>query len=79
MAVQGLKVVNFKKKDLHQDNSAKKKVILVSRLLYDKGIMDYLSIINKVNPDNFEFYLAGERDKGNPQNINRQGHGISFK
>ena len=31
--------------------------------------MDYLSIINKVNPDNFEFYLAGERDEGNPQNI----------
>ena len=31
--------------------------------------MDYLSIINKVNPDKFEFYLAGERDEGNPQNI----------
>ena len=31
--------------------------------------MDYLSIINKVNPDNFEFYLAGERDEGNPQNL----------
>jgi glycosyltransferase involved in cell wall biosynthesis len=31
--------------------------------------MDYLSLINKVNPDNFEFYLAGERDEGNPQNL----------
>jgi glycosyltransferase involved in cell wall biosynthesis len=65
----GIEISNFKKKDLKLRNSAKKKVILVSRLLYDKGIMDYLSIINKVNPDNFEFYLAGERDKGNPQNL----------
>ena len=65
----GIEISNFKKKDLKLRNSAKKKVILVSRLLYDKGIMDYLSIISKVNPDNFEFYLAGERDKGNPQNL----------
>ena len=65
----GIESVNFKKKDSASNSSAKKKVILVSRLLYDKGIMDYLSIINKVNPDNFEFYLAGERDKGNPQNL----------
>ena len=79
IASSGIESSNFKKKDLTSRNSAKKKVILVSRLLYDKGIMDYLSIINKVNPDNFEFYLAGERDKGNPQNINRQGHGISYK
>ena len=31
--------------------------------------MDYLKVINKVNPTNFDFYLAGERDMGNPQNI----------
>ena len=65
----GIEGSNFKKKDLTLSNSPKKKVILVSRLLYDKGIMDYLRIINKVNADNFEFYLAGERDTGNPQNI----------
>ena len=65
----GIEISNFKKKDLKLRNSAKKKVILVSRLLYDKGIMDYLSIIKKLNPENFEFYLAGERDKGNPQNL----------
>ena len=34
-----------------------------------KGIMDYLSIVNQVNMVNIEFYLAGERDEGNPQNI----------
>jgi glycosyltransferase involved in cell wall biosynthesis len=64
-----LKSANFKIKDLPSSNPAKKKVILVSRLLYDKGIMDYLSIVNQVNMVNVEFYLAGERDAGNPQNI----------
>lgn len=65
----GIEVSNFKKKDFTLSDSPKKKVILVSRLLYDKGIMDYLSIIDKVNTENFEFYLAGERDTGNPQNL----------
>ena len=46
----GIESVNFKIKDLPSSNPAKKKVILVSRLLYDKGIMDYLSIVNQVNP-----------------------------
>ena len=65
----GIESANFKIKDLPPSNPAKKKVILVSRLLYDKGIMDYLSIVNQVNMVNIEFYLAGERDEGNPQNI----------
>jgi len=65
----GIESVNFKKKESTSNSEAKKKVILVSRLLYDKGIMDYLKVINKVNPTNFDFYLAGERDIGNPQNI----------
>ena len=65
----GIESVNFKKKESPSNSSAKKKVILVSRLLYDKGIMDYLKVINKVNPRNFDFYLAGEGDTGNPQNI----------
>jgi len=68
----GIEISNFKKKDLKLRNSAKKKVILVSRLLYDKGIMDYLKVINKVNPTNFDFYLAGERDAGNPKNITEE-------
>ena len=65
----GIENVNFKTKDRSSSNPKKKKVILVSRLLYDKGIMDYVSIVNKVNVLNIEFYLAGERDAGNPQNI----------
>jgi hypothetical protein len=34
--------------------------------------MDYLKVINKVNPTNFDFYLAGERDAGNPKNITEE-------
>ena len=45
------------------------KVILVSRLLYDKGILDYLELVETSKNINYEFYLAGERDHGNPQNI----------
>jgi glycosyltransferase involved in cell wall biosynthesis len=45
------------------------KIILVSRLLYDKGILDYLELVEMTRNKNYEFYLAGERDHGNPQNI----------
>tara|TARA_Y100000389_G_scaffold200676_1_gene241652 strand:+ start:3 stop:1085 length:1083 start_codon:yes stop_codon:yes gene_type:complete len=65
----GIEGSNFNKKNITTFNTTKKKVILVSRLLYDKGIMDYLSVINKIKTGNIEFYLAGERDEGNPQNI----------
>ena len=65
----GIESINFLKKDVDTDNTEPKKVILVSRLLYDKGILDYISVINKVEAKNIEFYLAGERDEGNPQNI----------
>ena len=65
----GIETGNFKKRMNKPDNLGKKKVIFVSRLLYDKGIFDYITLINKANKEKFEFYLAGERDGGNPQNI----------
>jgi glycosyltransferase involved in cell wall biosynthesis len=65
----GIEIDNFKKRINIPNNLAKKKVILVSRLLYDKGIFDYMNLVNKVNKEKVEFYLAGERDDGNPQNI----------
>ena len=65
----GIEINNFKKRINRQKKLGKKKVIFVSRLLYDKGIFDYIDLINKVNNEKIEFYLAGERDTGNPQNI----------
>jgi glycosyltransferase involved in cell wall biosynthesis len=75
----GIESSNFKKKEPTLNNSAKKKVILVSRLLYDKGIMDYLRVIDKIDSVDFEFYLAGERDTGNPQNITDKDMEIILK
>ena len=53
----------------NKKNSKPIKIILVSRLLYDKGILDYLELVEMSQNVNYEFYLAGERDHGNPQNI----------
>jgi glycosyltransferase involved in cell wall biosynthesis len=68
----GLKTDNFKVKKLNVQDNNITKIILVSRLLYDKGILDYLNLVESLNSDNLEFYLAGERDDGNPQNIKEQ-------
>ena len=53
----------------NKKNSKPIKIILVSRLLYDKGILDYLELVEMSQNVNYDFYLAGERDHGNPQNI----------
>jgi len=68
----GIKTNNFKVKKRNIENNNITKIILVSRLLYDKGILDYLNLVESFNSDNLEFYLAGERDAGNPQNIEEQ-------
>ena len=65
----GIEFTNFIKRKNIIDSQEKKKIILVSRLLYDKGILDYLTLVNNLSDENFEFYLAGGRDEGNPQNI----------
>jgi len=48
----------------------KLKIILASRLLKDKGIKEYSNLIKKFDKNKFEFYLAGEIDKGNPSSLN---------
>ena len=63
----GIKMENFIKKN---DYSNKKlKIIFASRLLRDKGINNYIELVKKMSEQNFEFYLAGEIDKGNPNSI----------
>ena len=66
----GIEIGNFEKRKENMNHQEKRKIILVSRLLYDKGILDYLNLVNRLKNENYEFYLAGERDEGNPQNIN---------
>ena len=45
------------------------KVILVGRLLKDKGVFDYIQLIEKYSKSNISFFLAGELDVGNPSSL----------
>ena len=66
----GIQINNYVKKDIYQKE--KLKVILVSRLLIDKGINEYIELTkNIINPD-IDFYLAGEIDDGNPNSITKK-------
>ena len=63
----GIKIENFTKKD-HYSNS-KTKIIFASRLLHDKGINNFIELVNKMSESDLDFYIAGEIDKGNPNSI----------
>ncbi len=63
----GVKIDNYVKKDKYQ--TEKLKVILVSRLLIDKGVNEYIELTKKIDKPNIDFYLAGELDEGNPNSI----------
>ena len=63
----GVEINNYVKKDKYQ--TEKLKVILVSRLLIDKGVNEYIELTKKIDKPNIDFYLAGELDEGNPNSI----------
>jgi len=46
------------------------KILMSSRLLIDKGILDFVSIANKNENKKLKFFLSGEIDNGNPKSIN---------
>ena len=62
--------INTEKYVLKKTFNKKLKIILASRLLKDKGIKEYSNLIKKFDKNKFEFYLAGEIDKGNPSSLN---------
>ena len=64
----GINTKNFKIKENY--SSKKLKVIFVSRLIKDKGIYEYIELVNNCSNKSIEFFLAGEVDKGNPNSIN---------
>ena len=47
------------------------KIIMATRLINDKGIFEYLELANLMKDSNFEFNLAGELDKGNPNSLSK--------
>ncbi len=63
----GIDIKNYVKKDKYQIENLK--VILVSRLLIDKGVNEYIELTKKIDKQNIDFYLAGELDEGNPNSI----------
>ena len=62
--------INTEEYVLKKTFNKKLKIILASRLLKDKGIKEYSNLIKKFDKNKFEFYLAGEIDKGNPSSLN---------
>ena len=45
------------------------KVIMATRLINDKGIFEYLELANLMKDSDFEFFLAGDLDNGNPDSL----------
>ena len=51
----------------------KLKIIFVGRLLKEKGIFEYIDVINQLsNHEDLEFYIAGSRDPGNKSSLNEK-------
>jgi len=62
----GIEIKNY---EIKKNINKKLKIISASRLLRDKGILDFLNLSNNYIDNDIEFYLAGDLDPGNPQNI----------
>ena len=63
----GISVKEFKIKKEYRNSNLK--IIMATRLINDKGIFEYLELANLMKDSDFEFYLAGDVDKGNPDSL----------
>ena len=63
----GITVKEFETKKEYRNSNLK--VIMVTRLIKDKGIFEYLELANLMKDSDFEFYLAGDLDNGNPDSL----------
>ena len=63
----GITVKDIEIKNDYQNSYLK--VIMATRLIKDKGIFEYLELAKSMKNTNFEFYLAGDVDKGNPDSL----------
>jgi glycosyltransferase involved in cell wall biosynthesis len=64
ISVQELKI----KKEYRNSNL---KIIMATRLINDKGIFEYLDLADLMKDSDFEFYLAGDIDNGNPDSLSK--------
>ena len=65
----GITVKELKIKKEYSNSNLK--IIMATRLINDKGIFEYLELANLMKDSNFEFYLAGDLDKGNPDSLSK--------
>ena len=65
----GISVQEFKIKKEYRNSNLK--IIMATRLINDKGIFEYLKLANLMKDSDFEFYLAGDVDKGNPDSLSK--------
>ena len=65
----GISVKEFKLKKEYRDSNLK--IIMATRLINDKGIFEYLELANLMKDSDFDFYLAGDIDKGNPDSLSK--------
>ena len=63
----GIEIKNYIQKEKYQTDNIK--VIFVSRLLFDKGINEYIELTKNIKNPNINFFIAGEIDEGNPNSI----------
>jgi len=63
----GINVKELEIKKEYQNSNLK--VIMATRLINDKGIFEYLELAKLMKDSDFEFYLAGDLDNGNPDSL----------
>ena len=65
----GISVQEFRIKKEYRNSNLK--IIMATRLINDKGIFEYLELADLMKDSDFEFYLAGDIDKGNPDSLSK--------
>ena len=61
----GVKDIEIKK----EYRNSNLKVIMATRLINDKGVFEYLELAKLMKDSDFDFYLAGNVDEGNPDSL----------
>ena len=65
----GITVNELKIKKEYRNSNLK--IIMATRLINDKGIFEYLELADLMKDSDFEFYLAGDIDNGNPDSLSK--------
>jgi len=70
--IRGSGVDTKKFKQLTVTHNGKFKILLATRLLWEKGVGEYIEAARLCNNDAIEFWLAGSPDDGNPASVSQE-------